>query len=128
MSRIIKFRRPYFSDTTKDFVCFGYWGQIDGGFISPPHISGCHYKPDSDQQFTNLHNKKGKEIYEGDIAKVMNWTPSGSEPTYSNMVVEWIRVEASDDMGTNMIGFIDHSFDEIIGNIYENPELLKASP
>lgn len=75
-------------------------------------------------QYTGLKDKDGREIYEGDVVKVRNWTPRGEKPTYSNILVEWVSIGGSDDMGTDMIGFRDHSDDEVIGNIYENPELL----
>lgn len=77
-------------------------------------------------QFTGIHDKNGKEVWEGDVVKVRNWTPIGKKPTYSKILVEYRQVSGSDDMGTDMVGFIDHSGDEVVGNIYENPELLKG--
>lgn len=75
-------------------------------------------------QFTGLHDRKGKEIYEGDILKKhtpSNWIPEG------NVVVKysgngfWCESKS----GGNF--FPDVDYVEIIGNIYENPELLKDS-
>lgn len=75
-------------------------------------------------QFTGLTDKNGKEMYEGDILK----GPHSPRSTNSlKMVVEWRggawRVEASnkDRLIWSMCPYV-----EVIGNIYENPELLTS--
>ena len=76
-------------------------------------------------QFTGLLDKNGKEIYEGDIVKA-DYQTDPFEVLYLNACFT-----ARDRMG-HFIGAIglDHpkveATCEIIGNIYENPELLET--
>jgi len=76
------------------------------------------------QQFTNLFDKNGKEIYEGDILKCKGYDGwFDREGFYYNMEVKFSIHPAGD---TQLAGFNYIPKDsEVIGNKFENGELLK---
>ena len=71
-------------------------------------------------QYTGLKDKNGKEIYEGDIIKYTQHYFNTPMIKYKTKIVEW-KYDKWGVYETNA----GESDIEVIGNIYENPELLK---
>lgn len=70
------------------------------------------------EQFTGLKDKNGKEIYEGDILGYWGTT---------TWEVLWVEKKCAFRFGNYVLNFpmTECIKKEVIGNIYENPELLK---
>lgn len=69
-------------------------------------------------QYTGLKDKNGTEIYEGDIVKAVG----KYDYKFKARQIEFI------DGAFKVIGYgLCAALVEVIGNIYENPELLEAS-
>ena len=96
-------------------------------------IDGTRYEviPETIGQYTGLHDKNGKEIYEGDIVKYETFWEGDCEYEGGMAVIYW----DNEDTGfycecqeyhysLDMFNLTRNLSPEIIGNIYDNPELL----
>lgn len=79
-------------------------------------------------QFTGLLDKNGQEIYEGDILEdqygntaVVLWNQPNAEFLLNDMD-EYVRGNHDEPAYVLSNVWVEH---EVIGNIYENPELLR---
>lgn len=78
-------------------------------------------------QFTGLHDKNGKEIYEGDILSISNGKAVGVvEFQNAQFHLNYIKDEFRNWSKSKFLDEYSSSHSqEVIGNIYENPELLE---
>lgn len=77
-------------------------------------------------QYTGLNDKKGIEIYEGDIIKLETYWKEEDDHMKSIWEVEWhdagfVLMEKG-DFRTEIAG--ENEKIEVIGNIYQNPKLI----
>ena len=132
MSREIKFRA--WDKTKNEMVFDGIEYEIR--LLNLPSIEGhpiesqIGFSNDYDgrifelMQFTGLHDQNGVEIYESDIVKYDYddmYDPSGIHYPHKGKIettiIEFESISDFPDLPNNI---------EIIGNIYENPELMES--
>ena len=105
-------------------IKFRAWDKKEKVMLIPPAIDNPEREDDEWvlMQFTGLLDKNGKEIWEGDIVKAepKEWVPVVGTVEY---IGAYYVVRAKTINHPIMNGM--KSIIEVIGNIYENPELLK---
>ena len=113
--RTIRFRAWFEKEMIYEGQNYGDTICIDKDFI---------FRFENIMQFTGLKDKNGKEIYEGDIVEGIN--DSSFEVSFKKGCFIGIVIKV-DKFEYKYLEYSLHNLEniEIIGNIYENPELLK---
>jgi uncharacterized phage protein (TIGR01671 family) len=76
------------------------------------------------EQFTGLHDKNGKDIYEGDIVRWFINDKVITAEVYYEELQAWFTMGKGESGGLVLCDWMRGEY-EVIGNIHENPELLK---
>lgn len=114
MKRILKFRSWNGEKMSQPFELGSYLSYNSRGEFS---------------QFTGLYDKKGKEIYEGDVVEC-DMTYKDSTLPHMGVIVWVDRVGAfatKNQAGETLLHFHVLSSLKVIGNVYENPKLYEQA-
>lgn len=108
----------WYKEHTKHLIAFDGFSD----WWMPRGIDVCtSIVPDSIGQSTGLFDVNKKEIFEGDIVKYTLYNKSVLyEVKYNNSTLSW---QLSNKLENENISFAFKSRLEVIGNVYENPEI-----
>lgn len=108
----------WYKEHTKHLIAFDGFSD----WWMPRGIDVCtSIVPDSIGQSTGLFDVNKKEIFEGDIVKYRLYNKSVLyEVKYNNSTLSW---QLSNKLENENISFAFKSRLEVIGNVYENPEI-----
>ena len=110
-------------DGTKDWV-YGYLSKCDGKFtIDDEDGFGCFVDEETIGEYTGVKDANGVEIYESDIVKMIDYRHKGVVKYINGalFIIDWNDKHLN---GSLYFWNNNQSSIEVIGNIFENKELL----
>ena len=118
---------------------YGYY--VDGYIVGPVVESTeeyialewwCPVHRETVGQYTGLNDKNGREIYTGDIVRARHTSPLSGKKIVDHYKVTLARstlykmIHSSGQPRWNKLLFMHHERVELIGNIHDNPELMRS--
>ena len=126
--RTIKFRGKLKSNGNWEYGDLLH-DNFDACYIYPIEVGNLYKNneviPETIGQFTGLYDCEGNEIFEGDILRFGNSQSGVCEVKWNEHIAAFcIRFYFKDEIGSRPLGGgVEFA---IIGNIHDNPELLKG--
>ena len=109
-------------DFKKGFLVGEHWKFGETNFMSFDEIEL--------MQSTGILDKNSQEIFEGDVVRQVRTQPTIENETITGVVTmlegAWLIVNDNEQLASDLWSETDEN--EIIGNIYENQELLEVKP
>lgn len=100
------------ADANDEYICPEFWVAVDRNTVG---------------QYTGLHDKNGRKIYEGDMVRTGKDNIGDPEPMIGQVVMlegSWLIENDKKQEAIDL--FSEITSREVIGNIFENPELLEG--
>ncbi|WP_369355691.1 YopX family protein [Lysinibacillus capsici] len=123
MSREMKFR--VWSNHTKKMFDDGFYISQNGDLFQNDSLDYKSKDSFEVMRYTGFKDSKGNEIYEGDIVKISDHPFQGSIDINGNYEVYYNEYTELSCGGWYL--FRMKHYAEVIGNKFENPELLKGA-
>ena len=97
--------------------------------LSCNHLKGWSIDEEYLMQSTGLFDKKGVEIFEGDVVRQVRTQPTTEDETITGVVTmlegAWLIMNDNEQLASYL--WSETNENEIIGNVYENKEILEVS-